>query len=204
MNRLLIATSNPAKLDELRRFLSDLPLTLVGLTDIGITRVAPETETTFAENARMKAVYYQRVSGLPSLADDGGLEIAALQGEPGVASHRWIDGKTESTDAELIAYAMQRLIDVPEGQRQAQLRLVLALAVSATEVYTAEASVQGIIPLKPSPRITAGFPYRSLLYLPEIGKFYDRAELTPEEMETYNHRQRAVAQLKQILRRKLC
>jgi XTP/dITP diphosphohydrolase len=197
--KLLIATTNPGKLAEIRLFLSDAPVTLVSLKDIGITDTVEETGKTFEENAILKARYFFQKSGLPTLADDGGFEIDALGGQPGVQSHRWVHADRESTDEELITYTIERLQNVPEGKRGAQLRLVLALVLSNGEVHTAEASVRGIIPLQPTNKITPGFPYRSLLFLPEIQKYYNYDQLTKEESEKYNHRKRALDQLKQYI-----
>lgn len=200
MKTLLIATTNPGKLDELRLFLKDIPLTLMSLSDAGITTFAEETGRTFAENAMLKAKYYAEVSGLPTLADDGGFEIDALHGEPGVKSHRWVYGDRENTDEELIAHTISRLANVPEGKRGAQLRLVLALVTPDGKAYTAEEKVRGVIPLTPTNRVTPGFPYRSLLFLPEINKYYNHDELTPVETDRYNHRKIALDKLKPILR----
>lgn len=203
MKKLLIATSNPGKLTELTRFLADVPVELVGLKDVGITDLVVESGQTFAENAIIKAKYYFQKSGLPTLADDGGFEIDALGGEPGVKSHRWIHQDREDTDEELVAYTIERLKDVPIEKRGAQLRLVLALVIFENEVHTQEASVRGVIPLKPANKITPGYPYRSILFLPEINKFYNYEELTHEETEKYNHRKRALEELKPLIRRYL-
>lgn len=202
--KLLIATTNPGKLAEIRRFLSDIPLELVGLADVGITDTVEETGTTFEENAVLKAKFYAKRSDLPTLADDGGFEIDALAGQPGVKSHRWIHGDRDDTDEELIQYALDRLKDVPEDKRTAQLRLVLALVLPSGEVFTAEEKVRGIIPPQASPTRHNGFPYRSLLFLPEIGKYYNHDELTATETETYNHRKKALDILKPILKSKVC
>ncbi len=204
MNKLLIATTNPGKLAEIKRFLSDLPLELVGLTDVGITDTVEETGTTFEENAILKAKFYAKLSGLPTLADDGGFEIDALAGQPGVKSHRWIHGDRDDSDEELIQYALDRLKDTPEDKRGAQLRLVLALVLPTGEVFTAEEKVRGTIPAKASETRHAGFPYRSLLFLPDIGKFYNQDELTPGETDTYNHRKKALEILKPIIQTKVC
>ena len=109
MKKLLIATTNPGKLAELSRFLSDIPITLVSLKDVGITDTIEEIGKTFEENAILKAKYYFQKSGLPTLADDGGAEIDALNGEPGVKTRRWIHGDRDSTDNELVAYTLKRL-----------------------------------------------------------------------------------------------
>jgi len=204
MKKLLIATTNPGKLAEFQEFLTDLPLTLVSLKDVGITAAVEETGDTFEENAALKALYYAKLSGLPTLADDGGFEIDALNGEPGVHSHRWIHGDREDEDEELIQHVLLRLKDTPLEKRGAQLHLVLAFATPEGQKWTSEASVRGIIPLVASTYRRQGFPYRSLLFLPEINKFYNHDELTDEENRTYNHRRKAVEELKAIIKQILC
>ncbi len=196
MKRLLIATTNPGKLAEIRHFLGELPVTLVSLSDVGIKDKANETGSTFDENAILKAKFYAKLSGLPTIGDDGGLEIDALGGAPGVKSHRWIHGDRDDDDEELITYTFEQLKDVPVGKRGAQLRAVLALVLPSGKTVTAEAKTRGIIPLAPANHRTPGFPYRSLLFLPELNKFYDTHELTPEENEVYNHRKKALEKLK--------
>lgn len=203
MKKLLIATTNPGKLEEITRFLSDLPITLVSLKDVGITDNVEETEKTFQENAILKAKFYCKKSGLPTIADDGGLEIDALGGEPGVKSHRWIHGDREDEDEELITHAIQRLEGIPLEKRGAQLRAVIALAFPDGKVFTSEAYARGIIPLAPGTHRTPGFPYRSLLFLPDINKFYDHSQLTEEESKRYNHREKALEKLKSIIRSNL-
>lgn len=201
MKKLLIATTNPGKLAEIKRFLSDLPIELVGLKDVGISDTVEEIGKTFEENAVVKAIYYCKKSGLPTLADDGGFEIDALGGEPGVKSHRWIHGDKEDTDEELIAYTLERLQGLPRAKRGAQLRLVLALIFPDGRQCTVEEKTLGIVAEKPSDHRTRGFPYRSLLFLPEIDKYYDHDLLTPEETDKYNHRKKALEKLKPILTR---
>ncbi len=199
MLKLLIATTNPGKLGEIRRFLGDLPIELIGLKDVGITDVVEETGKTFEQNAILKAKYYCQKSGLPTLADDGGFEIDALGGEPGVKSHRWIHQDREDTDEELIVYTLEKMRGLPRARRGAQLRLVLALVFPDGRQYTVEEKTRGIVAQKPSEHRTKGFPYRSLLFLPEIGKYYDHDLLTPEETETFNHRKRALDRLKPVI-----
>lgn len=199
MQKLLIATTNPGKLSEIKRFLGDLPVELVGLKDVGITEVVEETGRTFEENAILKARFYCQKSGLPTLADDGGFEIDALGGEPGVKSHRWIHQNREDTDEELIAYTLEKMKDLPRARRGAQLRLVLALIFPDGRKFTVEEKTRGIVAEKSSLHRTSGFPYRSLLFLPEINKYYDHDLLTPEETDRFNHRKRALDKLKPIL-----
>lgn len=203
MKTLLVATTNPGKFAELQEFLSDLPIKLVSLQDVGITAHVEETGSTFEENAILKATHYAKDSGFATIADDGGLEIDALDGEPGVNSHRWIQKDREDEDEELIQHALIRLKDVPMEKRGAQLHLVIAFATPDGKTYTSEGSIRGIIPFKDAPYRRKGFPYRSLLYLPKLQKFYNHDELTEEENEQYNHRKMAVEQLKSIIRKEL-
>ncbi len=198
--KLLIATTNPGKLAEIKRFLSDASLELVSLQDLGIADVVEETGNTFEENAILKAKFYSALSGLPTLADDGGFEIDALSGEPGVKSHRWIDQSKDSTDEDLIAYTIERMKNIPEDKRTAQLRLVLALVLPIGKQYLAEEKIRGIVPVHPNGKRKVGFPFRSLLFLPEIHKYYNHDELTEEENTRYNHRKKALEKLKPMLK----
>lgn len=201
MKKLLIATTNPGKLGEIQRFLQDLPLTLLSLQDVNISGQPEETGKTFEENAILKAKFYLQYTGVPTLADDGGFEIDALQGEPGVKSHRWIHGDRDDEDEELIEYTFKQLKGVPMERRQAQLRAVIAFVTPEGGVYTASAATRGIIPDKPSAVRVKGFPYRSILFLPEINKYYDHDALTQEETEKYNHRKEILMQLKPSIKK---
>ncbi|OGG30033.1 hypothetical protein A2973_05315 [Candidatus Gottesmanbacteria bacterium RIFCSPLOWO2_01_FULL_49_10] len=201
--KLLIATTNPGKLIEIRRFLGDLPVELIGLKDVGIIDIVEETGKTFEENAILKAKYYCHKSGLPTLADDGGAEIDVLGGEPGVKTRRWIHKNRDSTDEELIVYTLKRLEGVPSKKRGMQMRVVLAFASPDGRIHTATEKIRGVVALKPSNDRLEGFPFRSIMYLPEVGKFYNHDVLTPEENERLNHRIRALEQLKPIIRQSL-
>lgn len=206
--KLLIATTNSGKLAEIRHFLSDLPAgkagipcDLVSLDDVGMKERVEETGKTFEENAILKAKFYAEKSGLPTIGDDGGFEIDALGGEPGVKSHRWIHGDREDTDEELIRYAFKRMRSLPRARRGAQLRAVLALALPNGEVHTATAATRGVIPESPSDERVAGFPYRSILFLSEINKYYNQDALTQEENIKYNHRRKALEELKPFIKK---
>ena len=89
MKKLLIATKNKGKLKEISQFLSDLPIKTLSLSDIGIYDNFEEKGKTYKENSQQKAIFYAKKSGLPAIADDGGIEIDALNGAPGVKSRRW-------------------------------------------------------------------------------------------------------------------
>lgn len=200
MNKLLLATNNPAKIQEIKRFLIDVPVELLTLKDVGITEQAPEDGRTFEENARSKAEFYMKRSNLPSLADDGGIEIDFLNGEPGVDSHRWISKDKDDEDEVLIAEVFKRLDGVPKERRGAQMRVVLLLALPDGRTFTTEGVQRGIIADEPGPHRTHGFPFRSVFFIPELNKYYDHSVMTEQENEEYNHRKKALEKLKPIIK----
>lgn len=203
MRKMLIATTNPAKLEEIKFFLKDLPLKFVSLQELGINASFEETGKTFAENAQAKASFFSKKSGLPTLADDGGIEIDILNGEPGIKSRRWLDGKTDASDDELINHTLKRLKGVSGSRRRARFRAVLALAIPGDKIYLSEGIVEGIVAQKPISKRKEGYPYRSLFYLPQIKKYYLEDELSEEESKKYNHRGKALQKLKRIIKEKV-
>lgn len=201
MKKLLIATHNPAKFFEIKHFLQDLPLKLISLKEIGIKEDVKEDGKTFEENAIKKARFYAKKSSLPTIADDGGLEIDYLDGEPGVHSRRWINGRRAS-DEELISYTLELLKNVPAQKRGAQLRAAVALASPEGRLKVVEGKIRGIIAQKPYSKFRwQGFPFRSIFYLPKISKFYNPKEMSREEERKYNHRGKALRKLKSFLQR---
>ena len=105
--KLLVATRNPGKMRELTQLLGDVPCQLVSLDDVGTDHEVDETGSTFDENATLKAEAYSRISGLITLADDSGLEVDALGGEPGVRSARYAG--PDATDADLVAFLLDKV-----------------------------------------------------------------------------------------------
>lgn len=199
MNSLLIATTNPGKFNEIKLFLKDLPLNLLSIKDIGIADEPSEDGLTFEENAIIKAKFYFEKTSLPVIADDGGIEIDYFNGEPGVKSKRWIEGK-ETSDEELIAYTLEKMRGLPRAQRGAQLHTVVALVLPNGKTYTEDGKIRGIIAEKAG-NYTKGYPYRSLFFLPQIKKFYDHNALTKKEYEKYGHRGRAIKRLIPYIKR---
>ncbi len=181
--RLLIATNNRGKLQEYRDILGDLPLELLAPADIGLHLEVAETGETYEENARLKAQAFAQASGLLTLADDSGLEVDALGGEPGVHSHRYAAGE----DAERYRALLERLRGVPPEERGARFRCVIVIVTPAGATYRCEGICPGVI--IDEPRGTGGFGYDPVFFIPEIGK--TMAELTPEEKNRLSHRGRA-------------
>lgn len=201
MQKLLIATKNKGKIAELGNFLSDLPVQLVSLSDVGIADDVEETGSTYEENSHLKALFYAKKSGLPVVSDDGGLEIAAFDGAPGVRSRRWLG--YEASDEELIEYMRKVAKELPEDNRDAAFVTVVTFALPTGEVWSGRGEVRGIIARDPNLKFLKGYPYRSFFFLPQLGKFYHESELTAEEEKEYNHRWKAVNALKPIIRQQL-
>jgi len=199
MKKLLIATHNPAKKQELKEGFSplrNLGIDLLFLDDLHITADPEETGQTFLENAKLKAEYFAKLSGLPTVADDGGIEIDALGGEPGIHSKRWLG--REVTDAELVEHTLIRLKDIPFKKRTAHFRIVLYYYNPLTkQSLSASASLDGKIALRVGPDAKRGFPYRSLFLVDAYNKFYD--ELTEAEHKAVNHRLLAVQKIIDLL-----
>ncbi|MFH0773246.1 MAG: non-canonical purine NTP pyrophosphatase [bacterium] len=195
MKQLLIATHNPAKKQELGRGFGSLisrQLKLLFLDDLHISSDMEETGKTFEENARLKARYFAHLSRLATVADDGGIEIDVLQGEPGIHSKRWLG--REAADTELIAHTLKKLNNVPPVMRTAQFTVCLAYYNPATGFQMVKTeSVRGRIALSPSKHACKGFPYRALFIVDTYNKYYD--ELTEQEHNFVNHRLKAVHKL---------
>ena len=201
MNRLLIATTNPAKLAEYRLLLRqmDLDLELISLADAGITEVPEETGETFHDNALAKAHFYFERADFPTLADDGGLEVDALGGAPGVRSHRWL-GSESSTDRALAEEVIRRMEGVEKPRRTARIRAAIALIYKqnqndgAVREVVAEDAIEGLIAPRAYPEIRRGFPYRAVLWLRELSCYL--GELGENEEARLSQRRKALLRLR--------
>lgn len=201
MKRLLIATKNQGKLRELSEFLSDLPLEIISLSDLGITDDVEEDGKTYEENAKKKALYYAKHSGLPALADDGGLEIAALNNAPGIKSKRWIG--EDATEEDLLKHIEKIAKELPDENRDARFVNVLALALPTGETWTTRGEISGIIAKEPLREKSEWLQYRLFFFLPNLNKYYHDKSLTQEEMLEVNHRKKSIEAIKPILRAQL-
>jgi XTP/dITP diphosphohydrolase len=197
--RLLIATTNPAKLSEYRLLLARYPLNLISLRELGIDREPAETGATFAENALIKAHFYFGLARTPTLADDGGLEVDALEGAPGVRSHRWLGAGAD--DTMLAEEVIRRMAEVPDGRRGARIRCALALVYmrgGGPVEQVVEAAIEGVIARQLYRPVRTGFPYRAVLYLPSQGCHL--AQLGEEEEARIGQRRTAVERAGPYLR----
>ena len=202
MKKLLVATTNPAKLAEYRLLLHDLPLEVISLSDLSISQAPEESGETFAENARLKALFYFERAGIATLADDGGLEVDALGGAPGVRSHRWLGDDGSASDRDLAEEVVRRMRGVAPERRGARIRAAAALVYRedrAVRESVAEAAIEGVIAERAHPDIRRGFPYRAVLWLPERGCYL--GELGEEEEARISQRRKALEKLRGELER---
>ncbi len=185
--QVFLATTNPGKLRELKRGLAPLGWTFVTPDELPYTP-PEETGMSFEDNAMLKAAAAAKQTGLPSLADDSGLEVDALGGEPGVYSARFGGFKR---DVERNLYLLERLKGVPLEERTARFVAVLVLAYpdGHLEVYRGE--TEGLI--LEAPRGHLGFGYDPLFFVPEAGRTF--AEMLPDEKARYSHRGKAIRAL---------
>jgi XTP/dITP diphosphohydrolase len=195
MPKLLLATNNKGKAREYKSLLEGVPFELVTPAEMGITTEVAEVGETFEENARLKATTLARESGLLTLADDSGLEVVALGGEPGTLSARYAG--EGASDRDRVSYLLAKLEGVPQERRQARFRCVIAIATSEGKVEICSGECDGFIALKP--RGDKGFGYDPIFYLPELGK--TMAELPPDEKNKISHRGRAAAKARVVLER---
>ena len=193
--QLLIATHNPGKAREFRLLLAPLNAILHLPPELGLRLVVPEDGATYADNARQKALAYAHASGLPTLADDSGLEVDALDGAPGIHSARYTPGR----DADRVAALLAQLRDVPWERRTARFRCAVAIVTPAGELYTTEGVCEGFVAFQPAGE--GGFGYDPIFYLPDHG--CTMAQLPETEKNHVSHRARAIQASVPILRRLL-
>jgi XTP/dITP diphosphohydrolase len=194
--RLVLATGNPGKVDELRALVAEWgPVDVLDLRAFPELALPEETASSYAGNATLKARAVAAATALPALADDSGLEVDALGGEPGVRSARWAG--SQATDAERIAELLGALAGVPETGRGARFRCVVALAWPDGGLETAEGACGGRIAFVPEGR--GGFGYDPVFVAEELGCSLGRA--TRVEKQRISHRARAMRLLGARLRK---
>lgn len=195
--KLLLATANIGKVQEMRAVLSALALEILDLRDLALHLEIDEDGATYAENAASKATAYASASGLPTLADDSGLEVDALNGEPGLRSARYAPFPN-ATDADRRAYLLSRLADKPRPWI-ARFRCILALAIPHQQLAFFEGVCEGEI--IPEERGTGGFGYDPIFLLPDLKQ--TMAELSISQKNALSHRGRALQVLLPYLTRLL-
>jgi XTP/dITP diphosphohydrolase len=191
--RLLIATNNQGKMEEVRALLSDLNIELLTPEQVGVDLRVTEDGTTYAENAEKKAVAFARITELISLADDSGLEVEALGGAPGLYSARYT-GKPGASDADRRSLLLANLQGKPRPWL-ARFRAAIAIAVPHGSVQVIEGQCPGEIISEE--RGTSGFGYDPVFFIPEVGR--TMAELDMQEKNRISHRARAILKARPIL-----
>ena len=197
--RLVIGTNNPGKLREFRELLDGCGFELVTPGDLGVDFGPDETGTTFDENARIKAVAAMEATGLLALADDSGLEVDHLDGRPGIFSARYAGGdRTDPSlsDEDRVQIVLGEMRGVPDEQRAARFRCVIAIAAPDGSVQTVDGVFEGR--LAHETRGTNGFGYDPIFIVPELN--VTSAELPPDEKNAMSHRGQAALKAREILR----
>ena len=180
--KLLIGTNNRGKVEEYSRLLNNLPIVFTTPQQERITGDPNEVGTSFSENALIKAQYYASKTGLPTLADDSGLEVDALDGAPGIYSARYAGGA--ATDNENNDLLLSNLSDTPWERRTARFRCVIALAISGHGSELFEGACDGYVTREI--KGTNGFGYDPLFYFPYFGKTF--GEVDPDSKDAVSHR----------------
>ncbi len=193
MPKLLLATTNQGKAREYRHLLKGLPFQLVSLAEEGIHIAVDEKNTTFEENARLKATVYSNFSHLVTLADDSGLEVDALGGEPGIRSARFAGD--EASDEDKVERLLARLKEVPWEKRTARFRCVIAIATPEGRTELCHGECHGLIAF--APKGNNGFGYDPIFYFSELDK--TMAELPLETKNQISHRGRAALEAYRML-----
>jgi XTP/dITP diphosphohydrolase len=195
--RLVFATYNPGKMDEVRTLGQKYGVDVVSLTDVGVQVRFDETGSTFEENARLKLSQAQAALVNERdwvAADDSGIMIDALGGEPGVKTRRWIG--REMTDAEIEATILERLQGVPPARRTSHLKTVVAMGKAGQKPLIFEGDLSGMMLIAPDKDTASieGFPDARLFFISEIAKTYGQYVSNPGAVPDFqSHRARAFA-----------
>jgi len=193
--RVVLASKNPHKLVEISKITKKFGFELVLQSELGVDIDVEETGSTFEENSFQKAEAVMKATGLPALADDSGIAVDALNGEPGIYSARYgFDPSLDDWGRLLLL--LKNTEHVPDGQRQAQFVCVITMVTPEGQVIQARGEIHG--ELTREARGENGFGYDPIFYYPPLGK--TTAELTPEEKNEVSHRANALRVLNEKLK----
>jgi len=191
--RLVIATNNPGKVVEFRDLLTGCGWEVVAPADAGVSIDVDETGSTYAENARIKAEAFCRATGLPAIADDSGLEVDALNGEPGPLHH--LKGWDGDNDVKRVEILLAAIKDVPEAERTGRFFSVIVVALPDGSAIEEQGVIEGRIAFEPAG--TTGWGYDPVFVLPDRG--VTMAQLSEGEKNRISHRGIAFAKMQRRL-----
>ena len=193
MDKIVFATTNEGKVKEIKEILGDFPIEVVSMKEMGITADIEENGTTFEENSLIKARALAKLTGLPALADDSGLEVDYLNGEPGIYSARYLGRDTDYDYKN--NYIIDKLSGVKGEERSARFVCVISLVLPDGREFVERGVVEGLIGYEQKGE--NGFGYDPIFYLPEYGK--TSAELPPEKKNKISHRGKALTAMKKLI-----
>lgn len=190
---VLIATTNPGKLREIRRILDGVPVTLKTLADFPNVTTPEETGMSFAENARQKAIYYAAATGMAAMAEDSGFEVDALGREPGIYSARYL--REDAGYGERFDDIYRRVRESGTADLSARFVCALAVADRGQILFEAHATVEGT--LAPAPAGPNGFGYDPIFFYPPYGTTF--GEVSDEDKTAVSHRGQAMRAFREYL-----
>jgi non-canonical purine NTP pyrophosphatase, rdgB/HAM1 family len=193
MDKIVFATTNEGKVKEIKEILKDFPIEVVSMKEMGITADIEENGATFEENSLIKARALVKLTGLPALADDSGLEVDYLNGEPGIYSARYLGRDTDYDYKN--NYIIDKLSGAKGEERSARFVCVISLVLPDGREFVERGVVEGLIGYEQKGE--NGFGYDPIFYLPEYGK--TSAELPPEEKNRISHRGKALTAMKKLI-----
>ena len=196
INKIIFASNNAGKIKEMQDILSDVEIPILSAREAGIEEEAEENGKTFFENAWKKADLITQKTGEWAVADDSGLCIEALNGEPGIFSARWAgEGKG---DWDLVNYALERMKQVPDGQRRAWFESAVVLISPAGEYWHFTGRIYGIITHSPQGDMRTHLPY-DLIFIPD-GYNITFAQMSGEEKNNLSHRGEAFRRISEFIK----
>lgn len=193
MEKIVFATANEGKLKEIREILADFDIEVISMEEAGIELEVEENGATFEENSLIKARALKELTGLPALADDSGLVVDYLNGEPGIYSARYM-GRDTSYD-EKNTHIIEQLAEAKGEERSARFVCVISLVLPDGREFTKTGTMEGRIGYEI--KGSNGFGYDPIFFLPEYGK--TSAEISPEEKNRISHRGKALREMKKLI-----
>lgn len=193
MDKIVFATTNVGKIKEIKEILGDFPIEVVSMKEMRVTTDVEENGSTFEENSLIKAREISKLTGLPALADDSGLEVDYLNGEPGIYSARYLGRNTDYNYKN--NYIIDKLKEAKGKERSARFVCVISLVLPDGREFVKKGVMEGRIAYEIKGE--NGFGYDPIFYLPEYGR--TSAELSSEEKNKISHRGRALMEMKELI-----